>query len=71
VLWLHRNGLAGRFPASLSNITALAVISRAYNNLVGNVPDEFAKLSGIQQLYLGANQLGQVSTGRHESFCLN
>jgi hypothetical protein len=36
---------------------ALAVISCAYNNFVGNVPDEFAKLSSIQQLYLGASQL--------------
>ncbi|GJN28574.1 hypothetical protein PR202_gb16773 [Eleusine coracana subsp. coracana] len=79
VMWLHRNGLVGQFPAdlpsglrqlqisvnnlsgtipaSLSNITKLAVISCAYNNFVGNVPDEFAKLSNMQQLYLGANQL--------------
>ncbi|WVZ54028.1 hypothetical protein U9M48_004897 [Paspalum notatum var. saurae] len=59
LLQISVNSLSGTIPTSLSNITTLTVISCAYNDLVGNIPDEFSALSNIQQLY----------TGRHEPLC--
>ncbi|WVZ54045.1 hypothetical protein U9M48_004911 [Paspalum notatum var. saurae] len=66
-LQISGNNLTGIIPASLSNITTLAGISCVYNKFVGNIPNEFSKLSNMQLLYMGANKL----SGRFPKAVLN
>lgn len=56
-LQLSINSLTGPIPVSVANITTLKRFSCLYNNIDGNIPDDFAKLPVLVYLHLGANKL--------------
>eukprot|EP00253_Pinus_taeda_P030460 PITA_30460 len=56
-LYLGRNQLSGTIPASLFNCTNLQLVDINDNQLCGMVPMELGKLTQLQILDLGANQL--------------
>uniref|UniRef100_A0A0D9XPJ4 Receptor kinase-like protein Xa21 n=1 Tax=Leersia perrieri TaxID=77586 RepID=A0A0D9XPJ4_9ORYZ len=56
-LMLHVNNLSGTIPPSLGNITTLTKFGCAFNNIEGNIPTEFAKLTKLQYLSVNTNNL--------------
>ena len=54
---LHRNGLAGEIPASLSKLSNLEWLSLYDNELTGALPTELTYLSSLKRLYLNDNDL--------------
>lgn len=62
--WADANpGLTGPLYSWLGNMTTLASLSLAYNNLTGSIPVEFGNLIAMEQMWLQFNSLiGTVPT---------
>ncbi len=54
---LRVNGLSGRMPAELGNLTNLQELWLAGNQLSGPIPPELGDLANLQALWLESNQL--------------
>ncbi len=54
---LGGNGLRGRIPAELSNLTNLRELSLSYNQLTGAIPPQLAALAYLQRFVLFYNYL--------------
>ncbi|XP_015697759.1 LRR receptor-like serine/threonine-protein kinase EFR [Oryza brachyantha] len=76
---VSHNNLTGVFPVSLANVTTLVLLNCKFNNVEGNIPDEFAKLPMLKFLLMGINNLEgsfpqaihNVSTLVYLSFAFN
>jgi hypothetical protein len=56
--------LEGKIPASLSDISTLEQLDLAKNNLIGDIPQEFSKLSMLAIFYVSFNSLcGLIPSG--------
>lgn len=62
--WADGNpGVTGPLYSWLGNLTTLASLSLAYNNLTGSIPIEFGNLTEMEQIWLQCNSLvGTVPT---------
>ena len=56
-LHLPRQGLGGRLPAKLGNLSRLAAIDLSFNDLHGSIPPELGQLSRLQFVELRRNHL--------------
>lgn len=61
-LSLSRNGLSGRIPSDLFNLTSLESIDFNDNELYGSVPSEIGKLVQLKKLRLSYNELTALPT---------
>ena len=63
-LWLRANGLHGTLPEEIFWLSSLTSLSLDYNkHLMGSIPTSVGKLSRLQELALGVNQLtGTIPT---------
>ena len=60
-LGLVRNGLTGRIPPELGNLTALERLDLWSNDLTGPIPPELGNLTALRTLWLSNNELtGQI-----------
>ena len=56
-LYLGENGLTGRIPAQLGNLSSLQSLYLNGNRLTGAIPAQLGNLSSLQSLYLNGNRL--------------
>ena len=54
---LRDNGLAGRLPPEIGDLSNLTSLNLAENSLSGSIPSELGKLSKLERLFLGENRL--------------
>lgn len=59
-LSLPRNGLAGRIPSDLFNLTSIQSIDLNDNELYGSIPSEIGWLTDLKKLRLSYNQLTAI-----------
>ncbi|KAF8034312.1 hypothetical protein BT93_C0569 [Corymbia citriodora subsp. variegata] len=62
-LYVYKTNVSGSIPQAVS-ATKLSVIHLSYNNLTGNIPEDFGKLKNLSSLSLQYNQLsGGIPVG--------
>ncbi|KAG5244888.1 LRR receptor serine/threonine-protein kinase [Salix suchowensis] len=56
-LYLGKNRIHGRIPASIRHLRSLALLHISYTYVSGEIPPEIGELTNLQELHLAANKM--------------
>ncbi|KAF5740635.1 putative LRR receptor-like serine/threonine-protein kinase [Tripterygium wilfordii] len=57
IFYMGDNRIYGRIPASIGQLTGIALFNVSYNSMNGSIPPEIGQLKELQELGLAGNQL--------------